>query len=155
RRPGASFGAARTSATWNSTTGVEGARVLPDGTVLDNGGIIISGYDGYSYPASAFDGTNFVVTWEDEHLDGSTFRIYAKRVTPGGSVLDQERIPVTPPPQPQARDPRIASSAESSLIASGLADVTAARVSHDGIVLDPDSFAVSAELNQQSDAALA
>ena len=154
-RSGVSFGAGEYLVTWNTITGVAGARVTPDGDVLDPNGIPIATHNEYSYPASSFDGTNFVVTWEDDHLDGFTNRIYAARVTPGGAVLDPQSIPITPPPQPLARDPRIASSGQSSLIVSGFVDVTAARLAPNGVVLDPNGIVLSEELNAQHDAGVA
>ena len=92
--------------------------------------------------------------WEDDRA-GETFRIYAARVTPGGTVLDPGSIPITPPPPYLFRDPGVASSGDSSLIASGFLDVTSARLAHDGTVLDPDGIYLSEELNAQSDPSLA
>src|SRR5262245_993412 len=117
QRNGVSYGAGEYLVTWNSSEGVLAARVLPDGTVLDFDGRIVVAHlaNLYAVPASTFDGTNFVVTWADDHLDGQTPRVYAARITPDGTLLDQQPIPITPAPQPLSVDPRAAASAESSL----------------------------------------
>lgn len=36
----------------------------------------------------AFDGSNFMVIWEDHRASSSVYQMYGSRVTPGGSVLD-------------------------------------------------------------------
>jgi hypothetical protein len=126
------------------------------GVVLDPNGVPISPSfpESYLYPVSTFDGTNFVVAWEDGRLD-QVLRIYAARVTPGGTVLDPQSIPITPPPQPQSRDPGIASSGESSLIVFGLDDVRGARLAPDGTVLDPNGLVISSQLNAQQEPEIA
>jgi hypothetical protein len=158
-RSGLSYGAGEYLVTWNSSSQVFGARVTPEGAVLDPNGVPISPSlpESYSNPVSTFDGTNFVVAWEDWRLDHvfHVFRIYAARVTPGGTVLDPQNIPITPPPQPQSRDPGIASSGESSLIVFGLDDVRGARLAPDGTVLDPNGLVISSQLNAQQEPEIA
>jgi hypothetical protein len=63
---------------------------------LDDGEFLIdtSGVHAEAVPAVAFDGANFLVTWQDCRSDTS-FDIYAARVTPQGTVLDPNGIPVS------------------------------------------------------------
>ena len=96
-RNGVSYGEGEYLVTWHRNAGVFGARVRPDGWVLDPNGIAISTNDpdGYSFPVSTFDGTNFIVAWEDRRDDGDTSRVYAARVTPDepSSIQGASRSP--------------------------------------------------------------
>jgi hypothetical protein len=70
--------------TWSkwrgSQTDVYGARLRPDGIILDPGGVPISvARSDQSEPKLSFDGTNFLVSWNDGR--GATPDIYASRVS--------------------------------------------------------------------------
>ena len=67
-----------------------GARVTGAGRALDTNGILVSAVvSRESTPAVAFNGTNFLVVWEDyRNATNSGVDIYGARVSPSGSVLD-------------------------------------------------------------------
>jgi hypothetical protein len=64
------------------------ARVGADGKPLDAGGIKVCDADGLrGYPTVAFDGTEWVVAWQD-FRNGEDWDLYAARVALDGKVLD-------------------------------------------------------------------
>lgn len=68
---------------------VYAARVTPEGKVLDPDGILVAGGPfNQSRPRLVFDGTNFLVVWEDLR-NGKTYEVFGARVTPEGKLLDQ------------------------------------------------------------------
>jgi hypothetical protein len=65
----------------------------PDGTVLDPDGIVVSGAPyTQSLPSVAFDGTNYVVAWQDARDEYRSLNLVGARVTPSGSVLDPDGL---------------------------------------------------------------
>ena len=126
---------------------IYGARVTPDGAVLDTSGFLISlSARGQYAPAVGFDGKNFLAVWEDDR-DGYT-DIYGARVTPGGTVLDPDGIAICTA-QNNQYSPAIAFDGTNYLVAwedcrsdtSG--DIYGARVTPGGAVLDPNGVAIS------------
>ena len=74
-----------------------GARVNTGGRVLDTSGIPIStNAANQDAPAVAFDGSNYLITWND-HRSG-TSDVYGARVSPAGTVLDPTGIPISAAP---------------------------------------------------------
>jgi hypothetical protein len=74
-----------------SNSDIFGTRVSPAGTVLDGTatGIPIStAATNQSLPALAFDGTNYLVVWQDLRNGASNTDIFGTRVSPAGAVLD-------------------------------------------------------------------
>ena len=77
---------------------VSGKRVSPDGTVLDSSPIAISTAPSIQAdPSVAFNGTDYVVAWEDLR-SGADYDIYGARITPGGVVLDPSGLPISASP---------------------------------------------------------
>ena len=140
---------------------VHGARVTQAGTVLDQGpGIPISAAPAQQViPAVAFDGTNYLVVWQDRRTNDS-YDIYGARVTPAGDVLDPAGIPVTTAAGEQtAAD--VAFDGTNFLVTwtdsspSNGTDVYGARVTTTGTVLDPSGIPISTTPNDQGSAGLA
>jgi hypothetical protein len=62
------------------------------GRCLDTNGILVaSANDIQGYPQVAFDGTNFLVVWQD-YRNGGNWDIYGARVTTEGVVLDPDCV---------------------------------------------------------------
>jgi len=130
------------------------ARVAPDGTLLDQGGIVISPQapNHQLQPAVAFDGTNYLVVWAD-HRNGN-WDIYGARVTPDGTVLDANGFPIAVAAN-QQQAPSIAFDGVNYLVVfqdqrTGDANIGGARVSPAGVVLDPSGLTISGAPNVQS-----
>src|SRR5439155_11259891 len=104
-------------------------------------------------PKVAFDGTNFLVVWQDTR-DHPSSKIYGARVSPAGTVLDPAGIPLSQGAVDQER-PAIAFNGSNFLVAwedyrSGFNnDVYGTRVSPSGTVLDPAGIAISVAPNSQ------
>lgn len=129
--------------------GIYGTRVSQAGTVLDPYGIVICDtIRQQSYPSVAFDGTNYLVVWQD--IRGRTDSdIYGARVDPSGTVLDPSGIPISTGVT-RERYPSIAFDGTNYLVVweDGFSilesDVSGARVDPSGMVLDPSGIVISA-----------
>ncbi len=73
---------------------IYGARVAPDGTVLDPTGIAITTAALEQYaPTVGFDGINYLVVWQDYR--NHAWDIYGARVTQAGILIDTGGIPIS------------------------------------------------------------
>jgi hypothetical protein len=132
---------------------IYGARVTPQGTVLDPSGFVISQAAGYRYlPALGFDGASFLVVWQDQR--GGSYDIYGARVTPQGTVLDSSGIAVSTAANDQW-SPAVAFDGAKFLVIwedyrnnRDTSDIYGARVSPAGSVLD-EFPVVTQERNQR------
>lgn len=107
-------------------------------------------------PAVAFDGTTFMVVWEDGR-SGSDADIYGTRIGTDGAPIDPRGFRVSAGATSEQR-PAIASGATEYLVVWGQSsppggatgfDVYGARVSRDGVVLDAEPIAVCAAPDDQ------
>ena len=128
---------------------VHGARVTQAGTVLDQGpGIPIAAAPAQQgIPAVAFDGTNYLVVWQDRRTN-DIYDIYGARVTPAGDVLDPDGIPITTAAGDQTATD-VAFDGTNFLVTwtdsspGNGTDVMGARVTTTGTILDPNGIPIS------------
>jgi hypothetical protein len=150
---------------WTDVRGADqdiyGARVTQAGVVLDPAGFAISQAVGYqNYPAVAFDGADYLVVWEDGRGGQFVPHIYGARITPSGVVLDTSGIPISNGGDLEGL-PAVAFDGSNFLVVwerwygSAPSDIYGARVTPDGIVLDPSGFAVSQASNYEYQPAVA
>ena len=144
----------------DTTNHVYGARVTPQGVVLDTAGIAISPAEGVQYrSALAYGGASYLATWDcyrDRQVD-----VCGSRVTPQGEVLDTAGVVISQAANDQ-QSPAIATDGTDYLVAwqdyrdgSGYGDIYGARVTQQGAVLDPAAFVISHAANDQIYPALA
>ena len=138
----------------NTGYDIYGARVSASGGVLDTKGIPISaGGDTETSPDMAFDGTNFMVVWQDYRNSPSTTKpeadIYGARVTKAGKVLDAAGFAISSVKYNQY-SPAIAYGGGTYFVSwddyriNGLeADVYGARVSTAGKITDTKGILIS------------
>ncbi|MCX6842327.1 MAG: hypothetical protein NTX53_08625 [candidate division WOR-3 bacterium] len=125
----------------NQAEAIIAARVSPGGANLDPAGIPICTLGFHrEYSSVAFDGTSYLVAWADGRRNDNA-DIYAARVTPGGSVLDPQGIPLVVGGD-QHIFPVAAFNGSNYLLVwdditdSGMCTIRCARVSPAGRVLD-------------------
>jgi hypothetical protein len=163
--PALAFGGQYFLAVWQDyrngdSADIYAARIDGFGNVLDPAGILISGAaTSQWYPAVAFDGTNFLVTWQDKR-QGNYYDLYGARVSPSGTVLDPEAIHISRAGNSQRR-PVLAFAGENYLVAwqdrrnGPDNDIYCARVDRNGQVLDSAGLPVCVMANAQERPAIA
>ncbi len=161
-QPRIAAGATNLLVTWDddrqSGSGdIFGTRLSAAGAVLDSTGIPIS-TSGFSQRSSsvAFDGTNFLVVWEDYRSD-ATADVYGARVSSAGAVLEATGIPISAELLDEEMAPTVAFDGTNQVVVwiddrAGfeLLDIYAARVSPAGTVHDPFGFAVAASSSRET-----
>jgi hypothetical protein len=127
---------------------IYGARVTPEGVVLDPNGFPIHATTSYKtiYSDVAFDGTNYMVVWTDERTP--SWSIYFARVTPDAVVLDPAGFPICDLEAANANMPKITYGANNYFIIwndcrDEWLKPYGARVTPQGQVLDPDGFSIA------------
>jgi hypothetical protein len=156
RHPAAAFGKTVYLVAWcdgtrqadKPTADIYCARIeAGTGKVLDPKGIAVcSAPDLQEWPAVAFDGTNFLVVWQDLR-NGKDYDIYAARVSEGGKVLEPDGFPVAKRSGNQAR-PAVGFANGNYLVVwmdardYPVYGLYGTRVSTDGKVLDTEGKAL-------------
>ncbi len=147
--PSLAFGEENFLVAWqderHSTPCIYGARVDGSGTVLDPEGIRISQSAAFqTFSTVSFDGTNFLVIWEDEA--GDHYDIYGARIDRSGVVLDVEPIAISVAPENQA-NPSVAFDGTDFFVTwddsrNGLSDIYGTWIDQSGSVLFPEGVAL-------------
>ncbi|MFZ1946303.1 MAG: hypothetical protein WAW06_02035, partial [bacterium] len=156
--PAVAYDGANFLVVWQDARGTDldvyGARVTPQGEVLDSSGIAISIASGdQKAPAVAWGGAAYLVSWEDAR--GGTYGdIYAARVSATGTVLDAGGIQVCGQAADQSNAAASYDGARwlvvwNDLRGGSVWNVYAARVDSAGTVLDTDGFAVCTDFSHQ------
>ncbi len=135
-----------------------GARVIPEGNLMDSAGIYIpNSYNSSSYSV-AFDGTNYMVVWNID--DENEKEIYGARISEEGDVLDQGAIEIMVG-EGNDRYPRVAFNGTNYLAAwknegpGGSENIYAKRISPEGVVLDTDRIEICTFDGEQDRVAVA
>ncbi len=141
-----------------SNSNIYGARIEQSGTVLDPSGIAIStAINCQMFPSLAFDGTNYLVVWQDER-SGSEWDIFGARLNQSGILLDTLGIVISDTTDDQ-KEPSIAFDGTEYLVvwrdncSSSFSDIYGAKVSPSGTIID--EFAVSIQPGNQKTPVLA
>jgi hypothetical protein len=143
-------------------TDIYGTRVrASDGAVLDGPGIPIAEARNFQQDtAVAFDGTNYLVVWNDSRNDTSNSahggEVYGARVNRDGVVLDSDGIPISTAPGVWGF-PSVAFDGANYLVVwtdyrnnpATLYDIYGTRVQPDGLVLDPQGIGIFISPNYQ------
>lgn len=123
------------------------ARVSHNGTLFDTVGIPVSLDPPYhNYPDVAFDGTNFLVVWQD-FRDWVSENVYGARVSQSGEVLDTSAILISPQGGEHTY-PAVAFDGTNYLVVwvSGYGyKIWGARVDTSGAVIDTGGFRISGD----------
>jgi hypothetical protein len=159
KNPSVAFGTTSYLVVWDDDrtvyADIYGARMTPDGTLLDGTPILIgAAASTQREPCVEFDGVRFFVVWEDSRNFGATGDdIYGARVTTDGDVLDTTGIIVANETGNQ-NNPDLVFGTTNYMVAwqderNGGVDVYAARVNTSGNVLDSTGIAVSVAADVQ------
>ena len=133
-----------------------GSRISASGTVTDADGILIaSAAQTQEKPAAAFDGTNYLVVWEEARSGGYSNDIYGRLIAPTGNQVHVDAIPISTSTGSQEY-PAVAFDNDSTYLVvwqddrSGTNDIYGTRVTTSGNVLDPPGIAISTATGRQN-----
>jgi hypothetical protein len=141
------------------SSGMEGdiyaARVTTSGQVLDPLGIPVCTAPGdqYIFRGIGFDGTNYLLVWDDDRDGDMYYDVYGARITRSGTVLDTAGIPISVEQNNQGLA-RVAFDGANYLITwidertlEGDYRIYAARMTPQGVVLDTSGIQITDSLS--------
>lgn len=143
---------------WNRSNDIYGRFVRADGT-MGASFLVSGGTANKFYPRAAWDGTNYLVVWEDRGADSGD--IAGTRVSPSGTVLDGANGFTIVQAVGAQSQPRIAWNGTRYLVVwddfrnGANLDVYAARVAANATVEDAGGIAVAAFADSQTQADVA
>jgi hypothetical protein len=167
RTPDVAFGRNSSLVVWQddrNDTGATGtdiwaARVDPTGRPIERTGIAISTAPSNQFvPRVAFDGSEYLVVWQDVRSN-SGYDVYGARVSVTGEVLDPGGIPISTAADNQ-QNPDVVADGSGFFVVwddarAGRADVRGTRVTDGGLVQDPTGIPISAAAGDQLAPAIA
>jgi hypothetical protein len=143
--PAVAFGTTSYLAVWQdfrngSTYDIYGRRVSADGTTLDSAIAISTAATSQHAPSVAFDGTNWLVAWQDNR-NGGERECFCTRVSQSGTVLDPAGIRIGSCPDNYDDAVQLAFDGTNYFVVwqwrnYSNGDLWGARVSPAGVVLD-------------------
>lgn len=152
---------------YNGISSIIGTRLTTSGMVLDTQGIVVfagSSDSALRNPAIAFDGSNYMVVWENRWYVSPDYfaKTQGVRVSPSGIVLDATPFTVsnTTIANSFAQYPSIAFGETNYLVAwesnsAGHIDLYGTRVSTNGSILDSTNIPICTLKNHQSNPKIA
>lgn len=136
----------------NNAQDIYGARVSPEGIVIDTSAFAISVAAGdQRNPAVAFDGTNYAVVWSYNRSD--SYDIYGARVNPSGIVIDTAGISISAASNDQEY-PSVAFNGANYLVVweddrNDTSDIYGTLMTPGGIILDTSGYVISSAVSYQ------
>ncbi|MFA5033752.1 MAG: T9SS type A sorting domain-containing protein [bacterium] len=153
--PAVAFNGVNHIVVWSSGNALQediyGKQINKLGEILDTTGIKFSkSANNQNFPAAAFDGTNYLVVWEDDRNDNGeekNFDIYGTRISSSGAILDPLGIPISTAPGNQFF-PSIAFDGNNYFVVwndsrTGYSGTYGARVGQSGNVIDTAGIFIS------------
>jgi hypothetical protein len=141
---------------------IYGARVTPQGGVLDPGGFVIcDDPQNQEHSTVGFDGANYLVAWYDWRPNNDSIfgSVYGARVSPAGVVLDKPSFQIADRARGQVAPKVVCGGGDCMVIWNTdypnvgtkfrLSDAWGRRISKDGTILDPQGIPVATAFAHQ------